>query len=146
MRIFGFLIIIALAVVLLGCATFQRSEVIETDQLGGFASGTYRDNSSGKVGSFGLVGSAAGWAAGGGAGLGAAGIGVNTGPPPSGALNFARAIAMINYSKRLKNVKYDQYGGVIDYEFDQTSLAPSRYRDPMTAPQMPSSFGHQPVE
>jgi hypothetical protein len=144
MRVFGFLMITALAVVLLGCASFQRSEVIETDKLEGYAAGTYRDNSSGPNGSLDVVGSGAGWGAGGGAG--AAGINLRTGPPPSGALDFARAIAMINYSKKLTSVKYDQYGGVIDYEFDQTPLARSKYRDPATAPKLPSSFGHQPVE
>ena len=144
MRVLGFLIIMAFVVVLLGCATFQRSEVIDTDQLQGNASGTYRDNSSGRVGNVGLVGSGAGWGAGGGAA--AVGFNVKTGPPPSGALDFARAIAMINYSKKLTSVKYDQYGGVIDYEFDQTPLARSKYRDPGTAPKLPSSFGHQPVE
>jgi hypothetical protein len=146
MRTFGFLIIIALAIPLLGCASFQRSEVIETDQLQGNASGTYRDNSSGPVGSLGLAGSGAGWGVGGGGGLGMAGIGVKTGPPPSGALNFARAIAMINYSKKLKSIKYDQYGGVIDYEFDQTSLAPKNYPSSGSGSRLPSSFGHQPVE
>jgi hypothetical protein len=144
MRILGLLTITALVLVMLGCATFQRSEVIDTDKLEGYAAGTYRDNSSGPVGNLGLVGSGAGWG-GGGAGLGMAGIGVKTGPPPSGALDFARAIAMINYSKKLKSVKYDQYGGVIDYEFDQTPLARSKYRDPAAAPKS-SSFGHQPVE
>lgn len=144
MRIFGFGIIIALAVVLLGCATFQRSEVIETDQLGGFASGTYRDNSSGRVGSLGVAGSGAAWGAGGAAGM--AGIKLKTGPPPSGALDFARAIAMINYSKKLKSVKYDQYGGVIDYEFEQTSLAPRNYPGSVSGSRLPSSFGHQPIE
>lgn len=146
MRIFGFLIITALAFILLGCATFQRSEVIETDQLGGFASGTYRDSSSGPVGQVGVAGSGAGWAAGGGGGVGVAGIGVKTGPPPSGALNFARAIAMINYSKKLKSIKYDQYGGVIDYEFEQTSLAPKNYPGSASGSRLPSSFGHQPIE
>ncbi len=146
MRILGFSLIIVLAFAFLGCATFQRSEVIETDQLGGFASGTYRDNSSGRVGDVGLAGSGAGWAVGGGGGVGVAGIKLRTGPPPSGAVDFARAIAMINYSKKLKSVKYDQYGSVIDYEFEQTSLAPKNYRGSVSGPSLPSSFGHQPVE
>jgi len=146
MRIFGLLTITALALVFLGCATFQRSEVIETDKLEGYAAGTYRDNSSGPVGNLGLAGSGAGWGVGTGGGVGMAGIGVKTGPPPSGALDFARAIAMINYSKKLTSVKYDQYGGVIDYEFDQTPLARRKYRDPATTRKLPSSFGHQPIE
>jgi hypothetical protein len=144
MRIFNFLMITALAVLLLGCATFQRSQVIDTDKLEGNAAGTFREDSSGPNGSLDVVGSGAGWGAGGGAG--AAGINLRTGPPTNGALEFARAIAMINYSKKLTSVKYDQYGGVIDYEFDQTPLARSKYRDPVTAPKLPSSFGHQPIE
>jgi hypothetical protein len=146
MRIMGLFILITATVGFCGCATFQRSEVIETDQLGGFAAGTYRDNSSGKVGTVDLAGSGAGWGSGGIGGLGAVGLGVKTGPPPSGALNFARAIAMINYSKKLKSVKYDQYGGVIDYEFEQTALTPRQYRQPVSESKLPSSFGHQPVE
>jgi hypothetical protein len=145
MRIFGFLTITALALILLGCATFQRSQVIDTDKLEGNAAGTFRENSSGPNVSLDAAG------AGGGAGASSFGLGggslsFRTGPPPSGALEFARAIAMINYSKKLRSVKYDQFGGVIDYEFDQTPLARSKYRDPTTAPKLPSSFGHQPVE
>ena len=146
MRILGLLLVTVLAVAFLGCATFQRSEVIETDQLGGFAAGTYKDNSNGPVGSLGLAGSGAGWGVASGGGVGMAGIGVKTGPPPSGALNFARAIAMINYSKKLKSVKYDQYGGVIDYEFEQTSSSPKNYPGSVSGPKLPSSFGYQPIE
>jgi hypothetical protein len=146
MKFLGILILIV--VVLSGCASFQRSEVIDTDKLGGFASGTYSDNSSGPSGTLRLVGSGAGWGAGGGGGLGAAGIGVQTGPPPSGSYNFARSIAMINYSKKLKSIKYDEFGGVIDYEFEQTPLSSVKTtrQDPGTKPKLPSSFGHQPVE
>ena len=57
------------------------------------------------------------------AGFGAGWICVETGPPPSGAYDFARAIAMINYSKKLKSIKYDEFGGVIDYEFEQQPLS-----------------------
>ena len=57
------------------------------------------------------------------AGFGAGWICVETGPPPSGALDFARAIAMVNYSKKLKSIKYDEFGGVIDYEFEQQPLS-----------------------
>jgi hypothetical protein len=145
MRIIGFFLIIVLAVITLGCASFQRSQVIDTDKLQGYASGTYRDDSAGRTGSFDLVGSGAAWG-GGGSGLGAVGMGIRTGPPPSGALDFARAIAMINYSKKLKSIKYDQYGGVIDYEFEQTSLAPKNYSGSAIGSGLPSSFGHQPVE
>lgn len=144
MRIFGFLLIIVLAAVLLGCATYQRSQMIDTDKLEGYASGTFKEDSAGPNVSLDMAGSGAGWGAGGAAGM--AGISVRTGPPASGALEFARAISMINYSKKLTSVKYDQYGGVIDYEFDQTPLARSKYRDPASAPKLPSAFGYQPVE
>lgn len=146
MRFLGVVIVIAL--VFSGCASFQRSEVIDTDKLGGYASGTYSNNSSGPTGTLRLVGSGAGWGTGGAGGLGVAGIGVHTGPPPSGAYDFARAIAMINYSKKLKSIKYDESGGVIAYEFEQM---PSSYmrttpQDTGTKPKLPPSFGHQPIE
>jgi hypothetical protein len=131
-----------------GCATFQRSEMIDTDKLGGYASGTYNGNSSGPTGTLRLVGSGAGWGAGGAGGLGVAGIGVQTGPPPSGAYEFARAIAMINYSKKLKSIRYDESGGVTAYEFEQMPVSSMRstYQAPGTTPKLPPSFGHQPVE
>lgn len=144
MRILGGLIIITCAVVFCGCATFQRSEVIDIDKLEGFATGTYKDDSSGMTGSAEMAGSGAAW--GGGGATGQAVVRFRYGPPPSGAMDFARAIATINYSKKLKSVKYDEFGGVIDYEFDQAPLARSKYRDPATAPKLPSSFGYQPVE
>jgi len=145
MRILGFLLVVALAVALSGCAMYQRSQTIDTDKLEGYAAGTFNESSSGPNVSLEAAG------AGGGAGassfgLGGGSLGYRTGPPPSGSLEFARAIAMINYSKKLRSVKYDQFGGVIDYEFDQTPLARSKHRDPATAPRLPSSFGYQPVE
>jgi len=145
MKLLGIVAIIAMF--LTGCAQFQRSEVIDTGKLNGYASGTYKDDSTGPVGSLGLVGSGAGWGAG-GAGLGVAGIGVKTGPPPSGALNFARAIAMINYSKKLKSISYDESGGVVDYEFAQTPSPTPRthYQQPGPGQKYPPSFGYQPVQ
>jgi hypothetical protein len=135
------------ALMLSGCAQFQRSEVIDTDKLGGYASGEYRDNSSGPAGRMAIGGSGAGWG-GSGAGFGVAWLGVETGPPPSGSYQFAKAIAMINYSKKLKSVKYDEYGGVIDYEFEQDPVSSKKisYLEPATKSKLPSSFGHQPVE
>lgn len=144
MRVLGFLLIIVLAAVLSGCATYQRSQTIDTDKLDGYASGTFKEDSAGPNVSLDMAGSGASWGAGGAAAM--AGLNYRTGPPPSGNLDFARSIAMINYSKKLRSVKYDQYGGVIDYEFDTSPLARSRYRDPGAAPKLPSSFGYQPVE
>jgi len=145
MRFLGVVIVIAL--VCSGCATYQRSEVIDTDKLGGYASGEYRDDSSGPSGRMLLGGSGFG-AGGSGVGFGAAWIGVESTPPKSGAYDFARAIALINYSKKLKSIKYDEYGGVLDYEFHQlpvSSLQTTR-QDPGIKPNLPMSFGHQPIE
>ena len=74
---------------------------------------------------------------------------VETGPPPSGAYDFARAIAMINYSKKLKSIKYDEFGGVIDYEFEAQPVSYVQTTPQATEPKASyrrSSFGHQPVE
>jgi hypothetical protein len=127
-----------------GCAQFQRSSVIDTDQLAGYASGTYKEDCSGTNGSFAIAGTGAGWGASGG-GFGGGVIAVKTAPPKSGAYDFARAIAMINYSKKLKRITYDEYGGVIDYEFDQKPVASMGHEFGKKS-KLPSSFGHQPIE
>ena len=139
-------LILMVVVAFSGCATFQRSEVIDTDKLEGYASGTYRDSSSGPNSIFSLAGGGGGWGAAGAGGAGAVGMVIKTGPPDSGAYKFARAIATINYSKRLKSITYDETGRIVDYEFDQRPLGQSSsYRPP--APAAPSkSFGFQPVE
>ena len=145
MKILGIIAIVAM--MLSGCAQFQRSEVIDTDKLGGYASGTFHEDSSGSIGNFGLAGGGGGWGgSSGGAGLGA--LSIQTGAPKSGAYDFARAVAMINYSKKLKSIKYDEYGGVIDYEFTQSELPPAKasYQHLGSNQQLPSSFGHQPIE
>jgi len=144
MKILGLILVVIL--LLSGCATFQRSEVIETDKLDGYASGEYRDNSSGRTGTFGMAGSGAGWASGGPGGLGALGMTVKTGPPPSGAYKFAKSIAMINYSKKLKSIKYDETGRIIEYEFDQRPLTRSSSYPPSAKSSLPQTFGYQPVE
>lgn len=145
MRLLGLVAVFAL--VCAGCTVSHRSEVIDTDKLGGYASGTYNDKSHGPVTRVAVGGTGFGAGAS-GAGFGAAWMCLETGPPPSGANDFARAIAMINYSKKLKSIKYDEYGGVIDYEFEAQPMSylkttpqevkPRKYRR--------SSFGHQPVE
>ena len=144
-KILGVVIVVAL--VCSGCATFHRSEVIDTDKLGGYASGTYSDNSRGRSGKIAVGGSGFGAGAA-SAGMGAGWICGETGPPKSGAYDFARAIAMINYSKKLKSIKYDEYGGVIDYEFESQPLSyrSTTPQEPGTTRQRRSSFGHQPVE
>jgi hypothetical protein len=145
MKLLGVVTVIAL--VCSGCTVSHRSEVIDTDKLGGYASGSYNAKSQGPSGKMTVGGS--------GLGAGAASFGfgggwmcIETGPPPSGAQDFARAIAMINYSKKLKSIKYDEFGGVIDYEFEQQPLSYAQTTSPAPPTKLKrrSSFGHQPVE
>lgn len=145
MKLLGVVTVIAL--VCAGCTLSHRSEVIDTDKLGGYASGTYDSKSQGPSGRMTAGGSAYGAGAS-STGFGGGWISIETGPPPSGAYDFARAIAMINYSKKLKSIKYDEFGGVIDYEFEQQPLSyvNTTQTEPKRARQRRSSFGHQPVE
>jgi hypothetical protein len=148
MKLLGVVTVIAL--VCSGCTVSHRSEVIDTDKLGGYASGTYDSKSHGPSGRMAVGGS--GYGAGVNTGFGMAWASVETGPPPSGAQDFARAIAMINYSKKLKSIKYDEFGGVIDYEFDCQPISYLKTPQVKTTSEVPtklkrrSSFGHQPVE
>jgi hypothetical protein len=145
MKLLGVVTVIAL--VCAGCTVSHRSEVIDTDKLGGYASGTYNSKSEGPSGKMMAGGSA--WGAGANStGFGAGWLSIETGPPPSGAVDFARAIAMVNYSKKLKSIKYDEFGGVMDYEFEQQPLSYVRTTptEPTPMRQRRSSFGHQPVE
>jgi hypothetical protein len=143
MKIVGLMVVAAL--LLAGCASFQRAEVIETDKLDGYASGNYRDNSSGRTGEFGLAGGGAGGGAS-AAGGGALGMVIKTGPPNSGAYQFARAVAMINYSKKIKAIRYDETGRIIDYEFDQRPLSRATVYPPAQSRVPQQSFGYQPVQ
>jgi len=140
-------VVTVIALVCSGCTISHRSEVIDTDKLGGNASGTYNSESQGPSGKLTAGGSAYG-AGVSSTGFGAGWLSIETGPPPSGALEFARGIAMINYSKKLKSIKYDEVGGVIDYEFEAqpVSYLKTTPQTPETKPQRRSSFGHQPVE
>ena len=127
-----------------GCASFQNSASISTDAAG-FATGQYSYNSSGYNGSFAIAGGGGG-VSGGGAGFGFGGMSVNTGPPPSQAYAFARSVASINYSTRLKSIKYDEAGGIIEYEFGPGPMSMRSDYPASKSGQMPSAFGHQPVE
>jgi hypothetical protein len=140
-------LILVVVVAFSGCAAnFQRSEVLETDKFEGYASGTYRDSSSGPNMVVGLAGGGGGWGAVGAGGAGALGMLIKTGPPDSEAYKFARAIATINYSKRLKAITYDETGRIVEYEFEQRPLGKSSsYRAPAPPPYS-KSFGFQPVE
>ena len=145
MKLLGIVTVIAL--VSAGCTVSHRSEVIDTDKGSGYASGSYNAKSQGPSGKMTVGGSGLGAGAA-SFGFGAGWMCIETGPPPSGALDFARAIAMVNYSKKLKSIKYDEYGGVMDYEFEQQPLSyvKTTPQEPKPTRQRRSSFGHQPVE
>jgi len=138
-------LILMMGLLMAGCATFNHSEYIDADQPG-CATGKYVNNSSGPNGSFIFAGAGAGWGGGAAGGFGAGALAVTTGPPNINACNFARSMAMINYSKRLKSVKYDEFGGVIEYEFEQPLTKKSGYSPSISQPNLPPSFGHQPIE
>lgn len=144
--------IILLILTFSGCASFKRTEVIDVDKAQGYATGTYNEDSGGKDTKFALGGSGGGWGGGSAGGFGAAFIAFQSGPPTSGSRNFAGALAMINYSKSLKSIKYDETGGVITYEFEHEPSTADRntnskkYRPAVAQPQAPSAFGYQPIE
>ena len=134
-------LLLMILLLLAGCASFQNSAVISTDAAG-FATGQYNYNSSGHNGSFAIAGGGAG----GSGAFGAGGMAFKTGPPPSQAYSFARSVATINYSTRLRSIKYDEAGGIIEYEFGP---GPMSMRSDSSGPKgakLPSAFGHQPIE
>jgi len=140
--------VILLSVIILtfaGCASFQNSAAISTDGAG-LAVGQYNSSSSGPNGSFSIAGGGGGGSGGGGAGFGMGAMSINTGPAPSEAYAFARSVATINYSTRLKSIKYDEAGGIIEYEFGPGPLSMKGSYPPAGTSKMPSSFGHQPIE
>jgi len=144
MKIFGMLLVMGLLVS--GCATFQHSEAIGTDAQG-FATGRYSLDSQGPTGSVFISGGGGGWGGAGAGGLGGAAIFGETGPPKGNAVNFAKSMAIINYSKKLKSIKYDEVGGIIDYEFEQDPGARTSSKKPVAVrSSLPASFGHQPIE
>ena len=144
MKILGLILVMGLLAS--GCASFQHSEYIDTDQLQGYASGRYNSSSSGPSGTFALGGAGGGIGSGGGGGFGGGAIAVTSGPPEITPHNFARSVAMINYSKKLKSIKYDETGGIVEYEFDHQPL-PRRSGNPVVGrSNLPASFGHQPIE
>ncbi|MBM4295036.1 MAG: hypothetical protein FJ126_09070 [Deltaproteobacteria bacterium] len=56
-------------------------------------------------------------------------------------LPFAQSIATINYSRKLKSVKYDEFGGIYEYEFGDP---PRTAAVPKASP--PPNFGYQPMK
>ena len=53
---------------------------------------------------------------------------------------------MINYSKKLKSIKYDETGRIIEYEFDQRPLSQNTVYPPAQSALPQQSFGYQPVQ
>lgn len=144
MKIFGLLLVMALLVA--GCATFQHSEFITTDSQG-YATGRYSSDSQGNTGMFGIAGAGAGWGVPGTGGAGGLAAFGQTGPPDVTPIHFAKSIAIINYSKKLKSIKYDEIGGIIDYQFeDQPGVRTSSRKTSAWRSRLPASFGHQPIE
>jgi hypothetical protein len=120
-------LLLMILLLLAGCARFQNSAVINTD-------------------SFAIAGGGGGGSGGGGGGFGFGGMSVNTGPPPSEAYSFARSVATINYSTRLKSIKYDEAGGIIEYEFGPGPMSMKSDSSGPKTSKLPSAFGHQPIE
>ncbi|MGA7564136.1 MAG: hypothetical protein WBW55_13090 [Desulfobaccales bacterium] len=138
----GVILAMAVGLAFSGCANVDHRVVIDTDKTNSFAAGQYSDSRSGQMGGWGF------WVFGGGAG--------DTFPSwspwsvkqaDSDPERFARAIAMINYSKRLSAIRYDQTGGVLEYDFNQAPTG-RQSRAPLTSGEggLSQSFGHQPVE
>ncbi len=80
-----------------------------------------------------------------GGGGGMVGLRIHPAPTQGNPLPFARSIAMINYSRRLSSIKYDESGGIIEYEFNTEPMSMRSECAPPKA-QEPSAFGHQPIE
>jgi hypothetical protein len=138
----GVILAMGLGLAFSGCANVDHHVIIDTDKTNSFASGQYQDNRSGQMGGWGfaLFGGYAGdttpswtpWTAKQG---------------DSDPVKFARAIAMINYSKRLNTIKYDQTGGVLEYDFNQAPIGRQSSASPTTGEAgLSQSFGHQPVQ
>ncbi len=166
------LLTLILTLAVWGCVSVDHSTFIDTDK-DGYANGQFRDVRSGSVADVSFYGGGAGAAAssagasalgalatntllatgsaarnssssGGGGGM--FGLHVKPGPTQGDPVPFAKSVAMINYSKRLKSIKYDEMGGVIEYEFGPGPLSMRSDSPAPKGTKMPSAFGHQPVE
>ncbi|OPX19055.1 MAG: hypothetical protein BZ151_11285 [Desulfobacca sp. 4484_104] len=141
-------LLLVLAFIIVGCTHYQHSEAIDVDHLG--ATGSYQDHRSGYlhrfafaaggggIGGEGRIGHA-GW------GMGGFGFAVESTQDQSDPTAFANAIAKINYSKKLKSVKYDEVTGVSSYEFADPVTGSSTKRT-SSQTTYPSAFGYQPIE
>lgn len=160
MKNFILLFLILLSLGVWGCVTVDHTTLIDTDK-DGYANGQFRDVRNGRLADVTLFGGGGAGSAGSSlaaylplaatssaasAGAGMFGLGIRPAPSQGDPVPFAKSIAMINYSKRLQSIKYDEMGGIIEYEFGP---GPMSMRSESPAPKgakMPSAFGHQPVE
>jgi hypothetical protein len=125
-----------------GCASYDHSENIGTNAQGN-AVGTYSLSNHGTNGDFLIAGLGGSGNGGGGGGA----LAIRSYPPDINAYNFARAIAMINYSNRLRTIRYDETGGVLEYDFGQGAIGRQSAAPLSSGQGGPSeSFGHQPIE
>lgn len=126
------------ALLLSGCARFQHSESIEVDRFG--ATGQYQDSRFGKLYRA-TLGGGGGGAGVGGAGAGALFFNLSSDQSESDPTNFAKAIAMIDMSKKLKSIRYDEETGIREYDLVNPLAQPETTRNSNPPP----SFGRQPV-
>lgn len=138
MKIIGLILAIALAIS--GCATFNHSESMTVDHLG--ATGSYTDTRTGSLYKMALLAGGGG----GHVGIGAGGLGIilDSSQSQSDPRNFAKSIVMVDLSKKLKSIKVDEIEGIREYEYVQP-LTKTEYK-PKTQSSLPSAFGHQPIE
>jgi hypothetical protein len=117
----------------MGCSSMgvNNSTNIATD-ANGYAVGQYSDSRSGTIYSPSSVAVGGGGGGGGvgGTGLGAAWVGYRTGnvQTEGDPLKFARAVAMINYSRRLDKVSASDAGGSRDYTFTTRPIRQKGYQ------------------
>jgi hypothetical protein len=124
-----------------GCATVDHSVLIDTDKTNANASGQYRDNRFGQMGGWGF------WILGGYSGDNNPSSPWRAKQGDSDPVKFARAVAILNYSKRLRNITYNEAGEVVGYEFDSpSSTGKSRSQQIQSQTSLPESFGHQPIQ
>ncbi|MFZ0052679.1 MAG: hypothetical protein WAK96_12970, partial [Desulfobaccales bacterium] len=114
----------------------------------GNAVGAYSLSSQGSNGDFSLIG---GYGYGGlgenGGGFGFGFPAIHAAPPQITPYSFARAIAMINYSNRLRSIKYDEAGGILEYDFEKGPIGRQSSASTTTGGAgQAQSFGHRPVE
>jgi hypothetical protein len=136
-------LIVGIMLVLPACAatTYNHSENIEVDHFG--ATGTYSDSRSGTLSKTSLIAGGGGGASG-ALGLGGLGLSVDSSQSQSDPRYFARAIVMVDLTKKLKSIKVDECDGIRQYEYVQP-MGGSAYR-PKSQSNLPSSFGHQPIQ